>query len=94
MLLLLAPAVQASEAMSKRHACSACHHVTRSGVGPTWSAIAAKYSDGSYTAEQMAAVIRTGGVGKWGRVPMPAQPQVTPADRLALATWILQGGKP
>jgi cytochrome c len=93
-LLLLAPAIRASEALSKKHACSACHHLAQSGVGPSWSAIAAKYSEGGYTAEQMAAGIRAGGSGKWGRVPMPAQPQVTPADRLALANWILQGGKP
>jgi cytochrome c len=93
-LLWMAPITQASEVLSRRHACIACHHVERNGVGPTWSAIAAKYGDGSLTPEQIAASIRTGGTGKWGRTPMPPQPQVTQADLLALSTWILQGGRP
>mgnify|MGYP006205000711 CR=1 FL=1 len=54
---------------------------------------AAKYGGGSLTAEQLATSIRSGSSGKWGSVPMPAQPQVNQADLISLSTWILQQGK-
>lgn len=37
--------------------------------------------------------IRKGGSGKWGPVPMPAQPALSDADVKTLATWVLGGAK-
>ena len=37
-------------------------------------------------------VIKSGGVGVWGQIPMPAQ-NITPADAQAIAQWIAQGAK-
>jgi cytochrome c len=37
----------------------------------------------------MAAKILAGGVGAWGPVPMPPQPQVSEAEAGALARWII-----
>ena len=33
--------------------------------------------------------IKAGGAGVWGRVPMPAYPQLSDADSKAMATYIL-----
>jgi hypothetical protein len=33
--------------------------------------------------------IREGGVGVWGQIPMPANPQVTEAEAQTLAKWVL-----
>ena len=38
---------------------------------------------------EVAAKIRSGGVGVWGRLIMPRQPQVTEADAALLAKWVL-----
>ncbi len=91
-LLLLALAVtsaHASEALASRYACIGCHQAAMRTVGPSWNEIAAKYADGSKSAEQLADSIKRGGSGKWGAVPMPAQPALSNADALTLAKWVL-----
>ena len=34
-----------------------------------------------------------GGSGKWGAIPMPAQPALGDADLKTLATWVLGGAQ-
>ncbi len=84
----------ASEALSKKYVCNACHHAERKLIGPSWREIAEKAASTGRSAEQLAAAISKGSIGQWGAVPMPAQPQVSPADLTLLANWIVQGGKP
>lgn len=79
----------ANEALLDKYACVACHQAQQKVVGPSWKQVSDKYRDGSKTADQLAARIRSGGSGTWGAMPMPAQPQVSDADLQALATWIL-----
>lgn len=95
-LVLLActgASAQASEALAAKYACVACHQASTKVVGPSWKDIAAKYADGGATAAQLAESIKRGGSGKWGSIPMPAQPAVPDADAQALAGWILGQGK-
>ena len=37
--------------------------------------------------------VKQGGVGAWGQVPMPPQPQVKDADAQAIVRWIIGGAK-
>lgn len=83
----------ASEALAKKYACAACHQAERKVVGPAWKDVASKYGGGSVTPEQLAASIKKGSSGKWGSMAMPAQGQVSDADLLVLASWVLGGGK-
>jgi cytochrome c len=69
--------------------CFACHRIDRKHLGPPFKAIAIKYVDDKTADVELARKIRTGTVGAWGTVPMPEQPQVTDADALKLARWIL-----
>lgn len=85
---LLAPCAHANPQLAGKYACTACHQADRKAVGPAWKEIAAKYGEGQ--AAKLAASIRGGSSGKWGTVPMPAQPAVAEADALALANWVLQ----
>lgn len=80
---------QASDALASRHACVACHTAERKLVGPSWKEIASKYADGSKDGAALGASIKAGGSGKWGNVPMPAQPTLSDVDAKALADWIL-----
>lgn len=79
----------AQDALANKYACSACHNAERKVLGPSWKEVAAKYADGSKSAEALAQSIKKGGTGNWGKVPMPPQATLPEADALALSRWIL-----
>lgn len=86
---LLAGSAFASEELFKKSNCMACHTLDQKRVGPSMKEVAAKYSGDSGAADRLARKIREGGVGVWGQMPMPPQPQVSEADAKALAEYIL-----
>ena len=69
--------------------CMACHAMDKKLVGPSYKAVAAKYAGQKDAAAALAQKIINGGSGVWGAVPMPANPQVTPAEATQLANWVL-----
>jgi len=79
----------AATVLAQRSACMACHAVDRRLVGPSYQAIAAKYK--GMEVDKLAASIRAGGAGKWGPIPMPAQPALTEENARILAAWVLAG---
>lgn len=80
-------------ALATKNACTACHAPDRKLVGPSYADVAKKYAGQKDAVALLSASIRKGGMGKWGPVPMPAQPALNDADLTALATWVLAGGK-
>ena len=70
--------------------CFACHRVERNHLGPPFKSIAAKYADDKGADARLAKKVIEGSVGVWGTVPMPPQAQVTEAEALTLARWILE----
>lgn len=89
---LLAPAgpAFADDELYKTKNCFACHRIDRNHLAPHFKSIAAKYADDKEAAGRLAKKIREGGVGVWGQVPMPPQPQVSEAEAATLARWILE----
>ena len=83
-----APAL-ANEALAKSKQCVACHAVDKKLVGPAYRDVAKKYAGQSDAAAKLAAKIVAGGAGTWGAVPMPANTQVSQAEALQLANWVL-----
>lgn len=69
--------------------CMACHRVDKKVVGPSLAVIAERFAGQDGAQEYLSQAIRNGGRGRWGPVPMPAQPQVSPAEARLLAAWIL-----
>ena len=92
-LFVLALPAHADMALAQKHACTACHAVDRKLVGPSYQDVAKKYAGNKNAATELAESIRKGGSGKWGPVPMPAQPGLSDADLKALTAWVLAGGK-
>jgi cytochrome c len=88
-LCLTNGAAFADDELYKTKNCFACHRIDRTHLGPAFKTIAAKYVDDKGAEARLVTKIREGGVGVWGQVPMPAQPQVTEAEALTLARWIL-----
>lgn len=83
----------ASKALAEKNACLACHAVDRKLVGPAYQDVAKKYAGQKDAEAALARSIKTGGSGKWGPIPMPAQAALSDADAHTLAAWILQGAK-
>jgi cytochrome c len=80
----------AADLMTKA-ACSACHQIDKKLVGPPYKDIAGKYKGNGKAAELLAQKVRVGGMGVWGPIPMPPNPQekISDSDLKQLIGWIL-----
>lgn len=92
-LLLAAAPAAASLAIAQKNACVACHAVDKKLLGPSYQDVAKKYAGQKDAVDKLKASIKAGGMGKWGQIPMPAQPNLSDVDAAALAKWILDGAK-
>jgi len=88
-LSLASGAALANADLAKAKNCLACHAADKKIVGPSYKDVAAKYAGDKDAANKLAKKIREGGVGVWGQVPMPANPQVSEAEARTLAAWVL-----
>jgi cytochrome c len=79
---------QDGEKLIKGSDCSSCHAVDRQVVGPAYAAIAKNHAGQSDAVDKLAAKIRDGGNG------MTPHPDVTEAQRDAMAKWILSQTEP
>ena len=84
----VAPAF-ANADLAQKKSCLACHAADKKLVGPSYKDVAAKYAGQKDAAAMLATKIQKGGVGAWGQVPMPANPQVSADEAKTLATWVL-----
>jgi cytochrome c len=75
--------------LAQKKNCLACHAVDKKVVGPAYKEVAAKYAGQKDAVEKLTQKVVKGGVGAWGQIPMPANPQVTEAEAKQLVTWIL-----
>ena len=86
--VVAAPAFANADLAQKKN-CLACHALDKKVLGPAFKDVAAKYADQKDAAATLATKIQKGGVGVWGQIPMPANPQVSPDEAKQLATWVL-----
>ena len=75
--------------LAQKKSCTACHAVDKKLVGPAYKDVAAKYAGQKDAAAKLAEKIQKGGVGAWGQVPMPANPQVSADEAKTLEAWVL-----
>jgi cytochrome c len=86
--VIAAPAF-ANADLAQKKSCLACHAADKKLVGPSYKDVAAKYAGQKDAVAKLAEKIQKGGVGAWGQVPMPANPQVNAEEAKQLATWVL-----
>jgi cytochrome c len=79
----------ASPDLAQKKNCMTCHTTDKKVVGPSYKEVAAKYAGQKDAVDKLAQKIVKGGVGAWGQVPMPANPQVNEAEAKQLAQWIM-----
>ena len=92
-----APQVQAKvdgQTLAGKSGCFSCHGLVHTQVGPGFAQVAARYRDDAQAPARLAAKIRSGGVGAWGRLVMPRQLQVSESDAAVLAKWVLSQPQP
>ena len=75
--------------LAKSKNCLACHAVDKKLVGPAYKDVAAKYKGDKSAEAKLIEKVQKGGVGAWGQVPMPPNPQVSAADAKTLVAWVL-----
>ena len=88
-LAAMATPAHADYALLVKKNCLACHQIDKRKYGPTLKEVAAKYADDKNAAAKLAKKIREGGSGVWGQDVMPPQPQVSRAEALILAKYVL-----
>lgn len=75
--------------LAKGSGCYSCHANDEKIVGPSFKAIANKYSGQSDAAATLSQSIQNGSRGKWGRVPMPPHASLGGDDLRTLSRWVL-----
>jgi cytochrome c len=90
-LLLMSGMVSAADgmALAQKNACMSCHSVDKKIVGPAYKDVAKKYAGDKTAQAKLVAKVKAGGKGVWGEIPMPPNPQVSPADTNTIVAWIL-----
>ncbi len=91
------PAAEANPEVTKgldliaKSDCFTCHKLTETAIGPSYAAVAAKYStmDKEAARDSIIHQIQNGGVGKWGSVPMQAHPLITKDEANSMAVYIM-----
>lgn len=79
------------ELIARKAGCLACHAVDKKLLGPSYHEIAAKYKADAKAPAALAAKVRKGGTGVWGKaimVPVDAK-KISDADLEAVIAWIL-----
>ena len=88
-LALTAGVASADQALAQKSACMSCHQLEKKVVGPAFKDVAKKYKGDAKAEEHIVGVIKKGGKGVWGTVPMPPHPQVSDDNAKKLAAWVL-----
>jgi len=82
----------APTALLAKHACTACHSVDSKLIGPSFREVAKRYAGRADADSQLAAKIKSGGVGQWGQIPMPSQ-ALPDDDARQISRWITEGAR-
>lgn len=73
-----------------RSKCVGCHEFKATAMGPSFSAIAARYPDNQASIDTLMRYIREGSTGVWGQGSMPAHPDIANEQLRAMALWIVK----
>jgi cytochrome c len=90
---LVATGALANIDLARKSNCLACHTTDRRLVGPAYQEVARKYAGDRAAEARLADKVKKGGVGVWGKVPMPPNSTVKDEDIKTLVRWILSGAK-
>lgn len=73
----------------KNSDCKSCHAMDEKSIGPSYLAIANRYTKDSVTIKKIASKIISGGGGAWGEHAMSAHPQLSQQQAIEMSSFIL-----
>ncbi|MBA3828334.1 MAG: c-type cytochrome [Taibaiella sp.] len=73
----------------KQNDCTGCHNAESKVIGPSYTEIAAKYTNTIDNMELLSGKIMNGSNGVWGTVPMPAHPGLDKETAKKMMTYIM-----
>jgi cytochrome c551/c552 len=85
-----APSTESLSPLLQKNACTACHGIDNKLIGPSFRDIADKYKSRVDAVPYLSGKIRSGGLGVWGAVPMPAQ-GLSQDEAAQVAQWLAEG---
>ena len=80
----------AIDELHKKYICTACHTDDKQLVGPAYKDVAAKYKNDKDAVKKLTEKVRKGGVGVWGQIPMPPNPNPTDAELKTMIEAVLK----
>ena len=86
------PQVSTGRRLIEGSTCLSCHQTNRKSIGPSYMDVARKYRNDKAATARLVRKIRDGGSGVWGKVTMPAHPQITEEQASAMVAYILSLG--
>jgi cytochrome c len=89
-LLAVAGSAHADLALADKSTCLNCHAMEKKLVGPSFTAIAAKYRGQPDAAALLRSKVEKGGQGVWGPVPMPPMAYLPKDDVQTIVNWIVK----
>ena len=86
----IALAANDGEVLFNKNKCATCHKMDKKTVGPALRDISAKYVGNGEALAILEKKVREGGVGVWGKMPMPRTPAAVSDDEIkAMVEWML-----
>jgi cytochrome c len=91
LLALAATPALANDAptLARNNQCMSCHKVDGKTLGPSFKEVAAKYKGDPEALNRLSEMVRAGGKGVWGVVPMPPHKSISDDDLKTVVSWIL-----
>lgn len=86
-------AAMANQELARKNNCLVCHKIDQAYAGPAYRDIARRYAGDKAAETKLIDKVKKGGVGVWGKVPMPPNSTVKDADIKVLVRWILAGAR-
>ena len=72
-----------------QNSCLNCHAIDKKLVGPSYRDVAARYKNDPKAVDTLADRMGKGSSGRWGGIPMPPFPALTPDELKSLAVFVL-----
>ena len=80
----------AMDELHKKYTCTACHADDKKLVGPSYKEVAEKYKADKDAVKKLSDKVRKGGMGAWGQIPMPPNPNPTDAELKTMIEAVLK----
>ena len=80
----------AMDELHKKYTCTACHADDKKLVGPSYKEVAEKYKADKDAVKKLSEKVRKGGMGAWGQIPMPPNPNPTDAELKTMIETVLK----